>query len=288
MLSQTGYGKGTNENQTGKITIEIKSVNGKFLDIALKAPRQILCIEEEIKKEIQKVATRGTVEVRVNLELKSASVPEVNIDLAKEYAKLAKNLSKEVGIKNDLGVSKMLNLPDILSGAETETAKEEILSLVLPALKEALKMFEKFKQKEGKNMQKDLESFGTEIAEKLKEVKARVPKMLKENQGKMRSRISELLGSIELDEAKLANEIAFFVDRVDINEEIKRLESHLEQYFNLMQQKTPGKQIEFLSQEMTREINTMGAKSNDIEITKCVLAMKNSNEKIKEQMRNIE
>jgi len=288
MLSQTGYGKGTNENDLGKITIEIKSVNGKFLDIALKAPRQILCIEEDIKKEIQKVASRGTVEARVNLELKVQSLPLVNYELAKSYACIAKKIAKTAKIKNDLHASKMLQMPDVLSSSETEISNKDLLLLVKPALKSALNMFAAFKQKEGKNMQKDLEGFGEEIAEKLKEVKNRVPKMLKENQEKMRKRVQELLGSVELDESKLANEIAFFVDRVDINEEIKRLESHLGQYRELMGEKTPGKQIEFLSQEMTREINTMGSKSNDIEITKCVLAMKNANEKIKEQMRNVE
>ena len=288
MLSQTGYGRATNETELGSVIIEIKAVNGKFLDIALKAPRAINPFEEQIKKEIMAVASRGTVEVRVNLNLTSFSRPTLNFDAAKEYVALSKELSKKLKVKDSLNSAKLLVMNDVISQTETEIEDKKLWELVGPALKDALKMFKAFKTKEGKNMQKDLQGWADVIAKELTEVKVRVPQMLKENQEKMRTRIKELLGSVELDEAKLANEIAFFVDRVDINEEIKRLESHLGQYNLLMAEQTPGKQIEFLSQEMTREINTMGSKSNDIEITKHVLNMKNANEKIKEQMRNIE
>lgn len=287
MLSQTGYGKGESQTELGSCQLEIKAVNGKFLDITLKAPRQIAAIEEQIKKEIQKVATRGTVEVRISLNLNQKPELMLNSQLVAAYKAAAGGL-KKLGIKNDLKASKLLFAPDVLSFAEKSIDSKELWQLVLPSLKAALKMFVSFKQKEGKNMQADLAQMGEQISKELAEVKKRVPKMLKENQDKMRTRIKELLGSTELDEAKMANEIAFFVDRVDINEEIKRLESHLGQYAELLKETAPGKQIEFLSQEMTREINTMGSKSNDIEITKHVLAMKNANEKIKEQMRNIE
>ena len=287
MLSQTGYGRGTNQTEAGSATVEIKAVNGKFLDFVLKAPRSVSIYEEQIKKEIMAVASRGTIEVRVNVNLAVSSRPTLNLEVAKGYLALSNELSKALKVKNTLTSAKLMAMDNVVEEKENED-EERVWALVLPALKDAVKMFKAFKAKEGKNMQKDLASWADVIADELKQVKGRVPKMLAENQERMRARIQELLGSVEIDEAKLANEIAFFVDRVDINEEIKRLESHLEQYNKLLEEKTPGKQIEFLSQEMTREINTMGSKSNDIEITKHVLQMKNANEKIKEQMRNIE
>lgn len=288
MQSQTGYGRGTSSSSKGSLTLDIKSVNGKFLDITIKAPRFITPFEEKIKKEISKVATRGTIEVRINTSLENKSLPKANFALAAEYLALSKTMSKQLGVKNDIKTSRLLSMPEVLSTQEMELQDEEVWNLVEPALTAALDQFKTFKTTEGKAMQTDLSNWCSAIQTQLEEVKQRVPNMLAENQAKMQQRIQELLGNIEVDQAKLANEIAFFVDRVDINEEIKRLQSHINQFNQLLLQETPGKQIEFLSQEMTREINTMGSKSNDIEITKCVLQMKNANEKIKEQMRNIE
>lgn len=288
MQSQTGYGRGTFSSSKGSLTLDIKSVNGKFLDITIKAPRFITPFEEKIKKEISKVATRGTIEVRINTSLENKSLPKANFALAAEYLALSKTMSKQLGVKNDIKTSRLLSMPEVLSTQEMELQDEEVWNLVEPALTAALDQFKTFKTTEGKAMQTDLSNWCSAIQTQLEEVKQRVPNMLAENQAKMQQRIQELLGNIEVDQAKLANEIAFFVDRVDINEEIKRLQSHINQFNQLLLQETPGKQIEFLSQEMTREINTMGSKSNDIEITKCVLQMKNANEKIKEQMRNIE
>lgn len=288
MQSQTGYGRGTSSSSKGSLTLDIKSVNGKFLDITIKAPRFITPFEEKIKKEISKVATRGTIEARINTSLENKSLPKANFALAAEYLALSKTMSKQLGVKNDIKTSRLLSMPEVLSTQEMELQDEEVWNLVEPALTAALDQFKTFKTTEGKAMQTDLSNWCSAIQTQLEEVKQRVPNMLAENQAKMQQRIQELLGNIEVDQAKLANEIAFFVDRVDINEEIKRLQSHINQFNQLLLQETPGKQIEFLSQEMTREINTMGSKSNDIEITKCVLQMKNANEKIKEQMRNIE
>lgn len=288
MQSQTGYGRGTSSSSKGSLTLDIKSVNGKFLDITIKAPRFITPFEEKIKKEISKVATRGTIEVRINTSLENKSLPKANFALAAEYLALSKTLSKQLGVKNDIKTSRLLSMPEVLSTQEMELQDEEVWNLVESALTVALDQFKTFKTTEGKAMQTDLSNWCSAIQTQLEEVKQRVPNMLAENQAKMQQRIQELLGNIEVDQTKLANEIAFFVDRVDINEEIKRLQSHINQFNQLLLQETPGKQIEFLSQEMTREINTMGSKSNDIEITKCVLQMKNANEKIKEQMRNIE
>lgn len=283
MLSQTGYGRGINSNQYGKATVEVKAVNGKFLDIVAKG--RVSQIEELIKKEVQRATTRGSVEVRVFLDLVSSSA-SVNLNLAKSQLKLAKQLSKQTGAKQNVGAKELLATPGVVVDSDLEP--EQLLSLVFPALQSALTAFAEFKKKEGQELAKDLKEQGRQIEQLLSMVEARVPVMLTENKEKMRARIKEILGDIVLDETKLANEIAYFIDRVDINEEIKRLKSHMLQYNGLLGQLICGKQLEFLSQEMTREINTMGSKSNDIEITNCVLAMKNVNEKIKEQIRNAE
>lgn len=288
MKSQTGFGRSENINQFGSVTVEIRSVNGRFFEFSLKAPRLIMGLEEQIRNKLIKQIVRGTIEVKISLRLQKSVVPVVDLEMAKFFYEKIKILEKELNCKEPISVDKLLMLPEVIKIEEIEDSKN-IWELLEPALNDAINKVLEFKIKEGLHLTKDISSQISSIEKTIAKVEKRVPKMIKENMTNMQNRIKEMLGVVEIDQTKLANEIAFFVDKVDINEEIKRLKSHINQFKETLKDKEAiGKKLEFISQEMTREINTMGSKSNDIEITNNVLLMKNLNEKIKEQIRNIE
>ncbi len=291
MKSMTGYGKASVMLKGRELTVEMKSVNNRYLEINPRLPKIFSSMEEIVRKEIKNNICRGTVDVFFNYVNNSDEGKKVTVNksLIAGYVEAAKAISEEYGIENDFSVSDALRVPDAVKVESDETENDELEKMLEEGVSQACAALCEMREKEGKGIKEDLKRLGQNIEEELKKVIERADESVAIYSAKLRERIADLLGDVEVDEARLANEVAFFADKADINEEISRLGSHLRQYYDTLEEKEQvGRKLDFLSQEMNREINTMGSKASDAFLTGCVLKMKNELEKIKEQIRNVE
>jgi len=288
--SMTGYGKGSSSREGRKITIEIKSVNHRFLDLSIKMPRQLQFAEDEIKKIISSEISRGHVDVFVNYEdnrlLKSKLV--INQELADRYVEEAQKLSAK-GLINNFGVSEILSNKDIVSLEVIEDDENTMISLVTEATKVALLQILEMKSTEGKKLTEDLLSKIEGISLAISIISDRSPYTIKEYSERMKMRINEVLDGFEIDSNRLAQEIAIYTDRSNIDEELTRLRGHVEHYKKIINAGGfVGKSLDFLTQEANREANTIASKSNDSIITEQALILKNIIEMMREQIQNLE
>lgn len=291
MRSMTGYGKGIAAIENTELTIELKSVNSRFVEINSRLPKMFAAFDMNIRKQISQGVKRGTIDVYFNYLDKSDKAKPVFIDLqlARSYIAAAKKLRAEFLLDDDFQLTALMKTQDIVR-IDFEEADDEVKSkLITKALTEAIENLDKMKLAEGANLQLDLINIMTDIAQSLKKIEERAPLIVEEYRAKISLRIKQILESVPLDENKLANETAFFADKCDVNEEIARLKSHISQ-FNacLKSDGEQGRKLDFICQEMMREANTIGSKSSDITNTNLVIAIKNSLEKLKEQIRNVE
>lgn len=291
MKSMTGYGKALLERNKKQIQVEVKSVNHKFLDVTFKMPRIFYFAEDAMKKTVAKFLIRGHVEVYVNYLDLSDEVKPINLDLglAKSYIDSASELNKSFGVENDLTASRLIRFPDVIKSLQTENNEEELLSLVNDCLSEALTKLNEMRDKEGNNLQKDLLNKIKTVEESVEIIKEFAPKVVENYREKLQERMKEILGEVEIDENMLLNEVAFFTDKANIDEELTRLGSHIKQFKELCNSSNPsGRSLDFLMQEFFREANTICSKSNDIGVTNEALKLKNEIEKIREQVQNCE
>jgi uncharacterized protein (TIGR00255 family) len=287
----TGYGKFTAEQNNRILTIEIKTVNNRFLDVSPRLPKALAFCEDAVRNEIKKRLSRGSVDVYFDYVDNSDNGNEVVFDdaLARSLVSSARKAAQEFGLDYNFNVAELMRYPDVVTVKGGSGDEDEISELVLAAIVGALDKLESMRLKEGASVKADFEKLVGNIESYLNRAKERAPKVVEDYRAKIDERIREFLGDVEVDEAKLLNEVAFFADKADVNEEIQRLSSHIVQFYEILSSSEPqGRKLDFLSQEMNREINTMGSKSNDKELTSYVLAMKNELEKIKEQIRNVE
>ena len=288
--SMTGFGRGTYESEGREYLIEIKSVNHKYSDISIRMPKTLNSLENRIRKEIDKVISRGKIDVYI--EFQNFSDKGVNLkfnkELAKTYIQNLQELGRETGINFDLNVIDISKLPDILKKDE-ETDEELIYSELVHALKEALDNFIKMREQEGERLVQDIKSRNDRISGKINEISSFSAGLVEEYVVKLETRIKELLKTDVVDETRLAQEIVIFSDKCSIEEEITRLKSHISQLYELLNAGSPiGKKIDFLIQEMNRETNTIASKANSIDITNLVIEVKTEIENIREQIQNIE
>lgn len=291
MKSMTGYGKGEAAGANRKVTIEIKSVNNRFLDINTRFPKSLSYVEDVVKKKIQEVVKRGTLDVYYTYEVtgETDKVVETDVPLAAEYLTAMRKIRDEFGLPDDITTMSLVRMQDVLVVTATEENRDEIKELFESAAAEAVRSLDAMRTTEGKSVQADLAKLVGNIIVSLKKVVVRAPSVVTEYKEKLSKRIADLLDSPAIDEARIATEVAVFADKCDINEEISRLTSHIDQFTKALESNEPqGRRLDFLSQEMNREINTMGSKANDLELSKLVIEMKNELEKIKEQIRNVE
>ena len=291
MKSMTGYGRGVASRNNRTVTVELKSVNNRFTDISCKLPKSLMYIDDVLTKRIKSVISRGSVDVFFSYDNKSETSKKVTIDgaLAAEYVSAAKTIRTEFRLDDDFGVTALMRTPDVVTVTVPDDDREEVIELSKLAVDEALVSLEKMRKVEGEAIKADLLKLIGNIKDYLKKVKTRAPKVVEDYKLALTARIKDLLGAVDIDEGKLLNEVAFFADKADINEEIQRLTSHIKQFESICAEDAQqGRRLDFLSQEMVREVNTMGSKSNDITLTGYVVAMKNEVEKIKEQIRNVE
>ena len=291
MRSMTGYGRGVASRNDRTVTVELKSVNNRFTEISCKLPKSLMYIDDVLTKRIKSVVSRGSVDVFFSYDNKSETSKKVTVDgaLAAEYVAASKLIRTEYRLDDDFGVTALMRTPDVVTVTVPDDDRDEVVALTTLAVDEALVALDKMRKTEGDAINADLLKLSGNLKDYLKKVKERAPKVVEDYKHGLTLRIKELLGSVDVDETKLLNEVAFFADKADINEEIQRLGSHIKQFEAICAEDTQqGRRLDFLSQEMVREVNTMGSKSNDITLTGYVVAMKNEVEKIKEQIRNVE
>lgn len=291
MNSMTGYGKFVVTEQDRQVTVEMKSVNNRYLEINCRIPKALSAVEDAVKRTVKKYLRRGSVDVFFSYENNSAQGKKLTVDevLASAYVDAAKRLALKYDIENSFTVTDLLRTNDVVK-IDAEDDDEGLLKeLVEKCAEGAVKELNRMRGVEGATIRDDLNKLIGNIDSALTKAEKRAPMVMEDYSVRLRARIEELLNDVPTDEARLMNEVAFFADKADVNEEISRLHSHIAQFRAALDSSDPqGRNLDFLSQEIGREINTMGSKSNDTELTNLVIYMKNELEKIKEQIRNVE
>jgi uncharacterized protein (TIGR00255 family) len=289
--SMTGFGRGKIEDGGKEFMVEIKTVNHRYCDVYIKMPRHISFIEDKVRELIRKNISRGKVDVYISYDDYSEDSKDIIVDktLAKAYARSVEHLRDEFGLKDDISVSLIARFPDVLRVEKPEEDEEKIWNLLSSALNDALDALINMRQIEGEGLMLDLLERTTLIENNVKEISIRAPEVVKEYKCKLENRIKELLDQQIVDENRIATEVAIFADRCNIDEELVRLGSHIKQLRETLRLSQPvGRKLDFLLQELNREINTIGSKANDLIITNQVVDIKSELEKIREQIQNIE
>ncbi|HIU45933.1 MAG TPA: YicC family protein [Candidatus Fimadaptatus faecigallinarum] len=288
--SMTGYGRCILARDGREVTLELKSVNHRFLDIAFRMPRSFAFLESELRARMAERLTRGHVDVFISYKNTRADARQVRLDgqLLNAYLTALRAGGSQAGLDDDLCLRDVLNMQDVLSVEEAEEDQEALSALVYDALDAALASLAQMRTTEGAALQADVMARLERLETLSQEMDARAPEWLAEYREKLRARIDEIC-SAQLDETRLAQEVALTADRAAIDEETVRLRSHISQMRALLASDEPtGRKLDFLVQEMNREVNTTGSKSSDIRLTNLVVEAKSEIEKIREQIQNIE
>ena len=289
--SMTGYGRGEAQGLSKQFTVEIKSVNHRYLEVFIRQPRQYAMLEENIRRFVQKFIQRGRVDVFIKVEELGEQKPEIKVDkeIAVAYYESLKDLADNLQISPDINVFQLVSLPEVIKLEEVEEDLEQVWQILQKALIQGLEQLVEMRKTEGESLKNDLLK-RIDLLQKLSEqIYQRSPLVVEEYRQKLQNRIKELLTDYELDEQRLNQEIVYFADKSNITEEIIRLRSHFQQFTKSMALDEPvGRKLDFLVQEMNREMNTIGSKANDMEIGQLVVEGKSELEKIREQVQNIE
>ena len=292
MKSMTGYGKATVCRDNKELTVELKSVNHRFLDISTKIPRMFIAYEDAIRNGLSNGLSRGHIDVFINYSAVGDSDKTVKVDtsLAAGYVNAAKALAREFpDLHYDFNINALLRSADVLSLEQTEVDETVIREMLTEAVKQAVVNLNAMREIEGNALKCDLLKKIDNVERLLIEVKKYAPTVAAQYREKLQDRVTEALQGVTLDESKLANEVCFFVDKSCIDEEITRLTSHIARARELLALNEPaGRKLDFLVQESNRETNTICSKSSYLELTNTALEMKNEIEKIREQIQNLE
>lgn len=291
MHSMTGYGKGVSKRDGKTITIEIKTVNHRFLDCNIKLPRNFLFVEDRVKKAVSSAISRGHVDLYLTYEQSSTDegAYTVDLELANNYLTAVRQLENGTGLANDVTLSTLLRVGDIVTRQQSVEDEDLLAEMTLEAASEALVNLKVMREKEGQSQKADIASKLGTIEACLDRIKEFAPKVVEDYRELLNARIAEVLEPSLVDKQRLATEVALYADHCAIDEEITRLSTHISNMRSLLEATEPvGRKMDFLVQEFNRETNTIGSKANDMRITKEVLAIKNEIEKMREQAANIE
>ncbi len=291
MYSMTGYGKGEYRKDGIELVVEIKTVNNRFLDVLPKYPRSFISFDDLIRKTVQGKLNRGRVELFISFNdaREKEFCLDVDYNLANAYVEVSKNLAKTYkGVKNDFTVSQLMRVPDLVKPSFTETDVAELKDVLVETLNQALDNLNSMRKIEGEKLKQELLSRVNTIEEIVSQVSQYAPQVALEHEQKMRERLKELLAETEIDQARILQETAIFADKSNIDEEITRLKSHIEQFRAICEDEGAGRKLDFLIQEFNRESNTICSKANNIKVTDFGLQLKCKIEKIREQVQNIE
>lgn len=289
MKSMTGFGRGGVETDFGKVSVEARSENHRFLDINFQLPEAISSFEPSLIEIVKEFMSRGKVRITIVAEGLKNKSPVINTKLAKEFRSTLERLKKELGIKEKIKIEHILMVKEFFSFEEKKALSKEHHDDIEKALREALKKLDEMRKHEGKKLEKDLKQ-RTLIAERLTgKIEAKRENFTKEIAEKLRGRIKELLNEIEIDETRLYQEVAILADRSDITEETVRLKAHINKFKETFNKDgSIGRELDFLLQEMNREAGTISAKSKDAEISHLIVELRSEIEKMREQAQNIE
>lgn len=288
--SMTGYGRCILLRDGREVTLELKSVNHRFLDVAFRMPRSFAFLEGELRARIAKRLARGHVDVFISYKNARDDARKVRLDaqLLDAYVAALRGGGERAGLEDDLSLKDVLAMQDVLSVEEAEDDQQAMGELVMSALDAALDSMTAMRSTEGAALGADIAARLNRLDDISRALDERAPEWLEEYRSKLRARIDEICGA-QLDEARLAQEVALIADRAAIDEETVRLRSHVSQMRALLALDEPtGRKLDFLVQEMNREVNTTGSKSSDINLTNLVVEAKSEIEKIREQVQNIE
>jgi uncharacterized protein (TIGR00255 family) len=289
--SMTGYGRVETLYDGRNIVVEAKSVNHRFLEISLKMPSILFPLELEFKKKISERFRRGRIDVSIRLEGEGAESADVNlnVDAARSYFNVLTRLKDEFGITEPITLRDLTSFKDIFAPPAARELDTAFLHQVEKTLQEALSILVGMRQEEGASLFSDMQMRLQSIREMMELIRERAPQVVLDYQRRLSARIKDLAAGFELDDARLAQEVAVMADRCDITEEIVRMGSHISQFEGLLKSDdAEGRKIDFLLQEMNREINTIGSKCNDLDIARQVIEAKSELGKLREQAQNIE
>jgi uncharacterized protein (TIGR00255 family) len=292
MKSMTGYGRGEASRNGAKLTVEISTVNRKQAELSLYLPRELDALESRARDEINSRISRGRIVARVGLSAAQGNGSRVKLDadLAKQYAREYRKLAKGLKLRDDLGIDTILRAPGVLQQSDEALDADALWPALRKAARAALGDLLAMRTREGAHLKKDLQQRIGTMQKAVKKISKQVPSTVKRHRELLHERLAA--AGLELgkgDDERLLKEVAMFADRIDITEELTRLESHFGQFADCVKAKGPvGRTLDFLSQEMNREINTIGSKANDAAISRLVVTLKSELEKFREQVQNVE
>ena len=289
--SMTGYGRAEDTLNGCTITVELRSVNNRYLDCNVRMPRLYLFAEETIKSRVQNIISRGKVDVFVTLDSTGGEQVQVSVNqpLADGYYAALTQLAERYGLSKDISVSLLSRFPDVLLAEKAEEDVEQRAQDICSVLDRALADFDQMRTREGARLEADVLSRAARIEELVGKVEERSPQTVAEYRAKLEARMNEVLSNTQLDPARILTEAAIFADKVAVDEETVRLPSHIGQLRHMLEQGgATGRKLDFLIQEFNREANTIGSKCSDIDIARHVVDIKAEIEKIREQVQNIE
>ncbi len=290
MFSMTGYGKGEYRENGVELTVEVKSVNNRYLDLAVKCPRAFLAQEELVRSIVRKSVSRGHIDVFVSYTDTREKEKTLFLDknLARSYIAAKEELKSLCpDLADYAGIAYFLRLPDVVRAKESGGADETLVNALCAALESALKALADMRFAEGERLKEDLLARMETIGRLREEISRRAPLVAEEYRKRLSERIAEYLGG-KVEETRILTEAAVFADKCNIDEELTRLSSHIKEFYSICKSETVGRKLDFLVQEFNRECNTICSKSNDAKITAYALEMKNEIEKVREQIQNLE
>ena len=289
--SMTGFGRCEIQKESRKFTVELKSVNHRYLDVNIRMPKKLNFFETAIRTLLKSYANRGKVDIFITYEDLSQTQVSVkyNAALAAEYMKYLKQMEEEFGLENDVRVSTLSRYPEVFTMEEQSEDEEELWNGLKEALEGAFTQFVETRKTEGENLKKDITSKLDLLSEQIGFIEERSPQIVAEYRAKLEDKMKELLADTQIEESRVASEVILFADKICTDEEVVRLKSHISHMRNTLEEKDEiGRKLDFIAQEMNREANTILSKANDIEVSDRAISLKTEIEKIREQIQNIE
>lgn len=289
--SMTGFGRSEVTVHDRKFSVELKSVNHRYLDVNIRMPKALNFFDSAIRQELKKYISRGKVDVFITYENlgETTSTVKYNHDIAAEYLKFLNQMGEEFGLENDVRVSTLSKYPEVLVMEEGDVDEDELWKDLQGALDKACEVFVETRVKEGENLKKDLTDKLDHMMTLVDFIDKRSPQIIEEYRARIDARVREILGDANVDEGRLLTEVTVFADKICVDEEIVRLRSHIATVKKeLSEGENIGRKLDFLAQELNREANTILSKSTDLEIANCGIELKTEIEKVREQIQNIE
>jgi uncharacterized protein (TIGR00255 family) len=290
--SMTGFGSAEAVTPAGRFRVEARAVNHRYAEVVVRLPRELAALEDRVRGAIQGRVLRGRVEVSIMRDERAGRTRTVrsDADLARAYAQALRELADVLGVPYDVGVSLIATFPDVLKVEEAREDLEALWPAVVEAVEEAVAALVAMREAEGRRLAQDLQARLDRVEERVSQVERRAPAVAADHAQRLRQRLAQLLGEVPVDEQRMAMEVAVWAERADVSEELTRLRSHLAQFRHDLTAASGavGRRLEFILQEMVREANTIGAKANDLEIARAVIAIKSELESLREQVQNIE